>query len=131
MLTPSKYWRESPQRYRLEAAKCTKCGKVFFPPRLVCDSCKNGEFEKTTLPDEGKIVSYSMIHVTASNFSDEAPIALGIIELDNGTKITAQVTDCTEDELAVGVPVKLEFRKVQEAGESGVLCYGYKAVLKR
>ena len=36
-MQPQKYWREIPQRYRYEAGRCAKCGKVFFPPRLVCD----------------------------------------------------------------------------------------------
>lgn len=131
MLTPSKYWRESPQRYRLEAAKCSKCGKVFFPPRLICDGCKADTFEQVILPSDGKLVTFTDIHVPASNFSDEAPIVYGIIELEDGTKISAQVTDCKSDELEVGAPVRIEFRKIQNDGESGVLCYGYKAVLKR
>ena len=33
--------------------------------------------------------------------------------------------------MAVGLPVSLEFRRIQEAGESGVLAYGYKAVPER
>lgn len=131
MLTPAKYWRESPQRYRLEAAKCTGCGKVFFPPRLICDKCRSESFETVTLPGDGKLVSFTAIHVPASNFKDEAPISYGVIELEDGTKISAMVTDCAPDELKVGAPVRLEFRRVQHDGESGILCYGYKAVLKR
>ncbi|MFH1756112.1 MAG: Zn-ribbon domain-containing OB-fold protein [Candidatus Latescibacterota bacterium] len=131
MLTPPKYWRECPQRYRMEAAKCTKCGKVFFPPRLVCNACRAETFETVILPREGKIISYSLINVPASNFADEAPIAFSILELADGTMISAQVTDCKPDELKIGAPIHLEFRKIQEAGQSGVLCYGYKAVLTR
>jgi len=131
MLTPAKNWREYPQRYRLEAEKCAGCGKVFFPPRLICDDCRGEQFEQVTLPSDGKLVTYTAIHVPASNFKDEAPIVYAVIELEDGTKISAQVTDCDSDELQAGAPVKLEFRLVQRDGESGVLCYGYKAVLKR
>ena len=131
MLTPAKNWREFPQRYRLEAGKCTGCGKVFFPPRLVCDGCRGENFETVTLPSDGKLVTYTAIHVPASNFKDEAPIAYAVVELEDGTKISTQVTDCTPEELRVGAPVRLEFRRVQHDGESGILCYGYKAVLKR
>lgn len=131
MLTPAKNWREFPQRYRLEAGKCTGCGKVFFPPRLVCDDCRGDQFETVTLPSDGKLITYTAIHVPASNFKDEAPIAYAVVELEDGTKISAQVTDCTLDELKVGAPVRLEFRRVQHDGESGILCYGYKAALKR
>jgi excinuclease ABC subunit A len=42
-------WRHYPQRYRYEAAVCTKCGKVHFPPRLVCDACKGRRFKKEIL----------------------------------------------------------------------------------
>ena len=30
-------------------AKCKKCGKVLFPPRLVCPACKSREFENTKI----------------------------------------------------------------------------------
>jgi len=54
MLTPAKYWREIPQRYRLEAARCTGCKKTFFPPRLVCDECGGEEFETLRRPERGQ-----------------------------------------------------------------------------
>ncbi|MCH8837515.1 MAG: transcriptional regulator, partial [Candidatus Marinimicrobia bacterium] len=44
----AQYIREVPQRYRLEAGKCTGCGKLHFPPRLVCDGCGSQEFEAAT-----------------------------------------------------------------------------------
>lgn len=131
MLTPPKYWREMPQRYRMEAGKCKKCGKVFFPPRLVCDACKAEEFEMVVLPREGKIVSFTEVHTPASNFSDEAPFAVGVIDLGDDVKILAQVVDCDPGEVAIGAPVRLEFRLLQKDGDSGVLCYGYKAVPAR
>lgn len=131
MLTPAKNWREYPQRYRLEAGKCTGCGKVFFPPRLICDGCRGEQFETVTLPSDGKLVTYTAIHVPANNFKDESPIVYAVVELEDGTRISTQVTDCSFDELKAGLPVRLEFRRVQHDGESGILCYGYKAVLKR
>lgn len=131
MLTPPKYWREAPQRYRLEAGKCTKCGKVHFPPRLVCDACKSEEFEMVNLPREGTILSFTEVHTPSSNFSDEAPFAVGVIDLGNDVRILAQVVDSDPGEVKIGAPVRLEFRKIQKDGESGVLCYGYKAVPAR
>ena len=38
MIVP-RYTREIPHRYRLEANKCTKCGFIAFPRRLVCPEC--------------------------------------------------------------------------------------------
>jgi uncharacterized OB-fold protein len=128
MSTSARYWREIPQRYRLEAAKCTSCGKEFFPPRIVCNECGGREFEPTKLAETGKIVTYTVIRIAPSDFSDQAPYAIGIAELDNGVRTTAQIVDVDFDELKVGMPVMIEFRKVREEGEAGILCYGYKFV---
>ena len=128
MPTPSRYWREIPQRYRLEANKCKECGIIFFPPRLICPQCKKRDFDETKLSDKGKIVSFTIIRVPPHKFSDQAPYAIGIVELDDGVKITGQIVDCDFEDLKIGKRVKIEFRKIYDEGESGVLCYGYKFV---
>ncbi|TET73512.1 MAG: Zn-ribbon domain-containing OB-fold protein [Candidatus Aminicenantes bacterium] len=129
MTTPSRYWREIPQRYRLEANKCIKCGIKFFPPRLICPECKNRELEKTKIAETGKIITYTIIRVPPHQFVDQAPYAVGIVELDDGVKLTAQIVDCDFEDLKIGQKVRIEFRKIFDEGESGILCYGYKFVL--
>lgn len=128
MPTPSKYWREIPQRYRLETKKCRQCGKIYFPPRLICAECGSREFEPIRLADKGKVLTYTIIRVPPHQFVDQAPYAVGIVELEDGVKLTAQIVDCSFDELRVGMPVKIEFRKIFEEGEAGIICYGYKFV---
>jgi len=129
MTTPSRYWREIPQRYRLEANKCSKCGIKFFPPRLICPECKNRELEKAKIAETGKIITYTIIRVPPHQFVDQAPYAVGIVELDDGVKLTAQIVDCDFEDLKIGQKVRIEFRKIFDEGESGILCYGYKFVL--
>jgi len=124
-------WREFPQRYRLEASKCNNCGKIFFPPRLICSNCKSREFTTIELPKEGKIFSFTIIRTPSSEFKDYSPFAGAIVELDNGVKLTTQIVDCDFDDLEIGKKVKLVFRKIQENGVSGIIAYGYKGVLKK
>ena len=128
MTGSARYWREIPQRYRYEAAKCTQCGKVFFPPRLVCNGCRGRSFEDVKLAQSGKVETFTVIRVAPSGFGKQAPYAVGIIKLDDGVKVTAQIVDCDPETIAIGDPVKLEFRRLQEDGSSGILCYGYKFV---
>lgn len=128
MPTPSRYWREIPQRYRYEASRCTGCGKIFFPPRLVCSACGSREFEPTKLAESGKLLTYTVIHTPPQPFVDQAPYAMGIVELDDGVRITGQVVDCDFSDLAVGKRVKLEFRRIHQDGLAGVIFYGYKFV---
>ncbi len=128
MIGSARYWREIPQRYRYEAAKCVACGKVFFPPRRVCAKCRGTRFEKTILPQEGEIATFTVIRVAPTGFGDEAPYAVGIVALAGGVKLMAQIVDCAPEQLAIGDRVRLEFRRLRQDGESGILCYGYKFV---
>ena len=128
MPTPSKYWREIPQRYRLEAGKCEQCNMVCFPPRIVCPRCGSRTFAATKLAETGKLLSYTIIRVAPGPFCDQSPYAVGIAELDDGVRLTAQVVDCDFAALKVGLRVRTEFRKVSEDGEAGIIHYGYKFV---
>ncbi len=127
-MTIPNYWRAIPQRYRLEAGRCSSCGQVYFPPRRVCRKCRSTEFETITLARDGRLVTWTVIRVAPTGFEDQSPYAVGIIELDDGVRILSQITDCEEERLREGLPLRLEFRKVSEDGLSGVIRYGYKAV---
>ena len=128
MLTTARYWREQPQRYRMEAGKCSKCGAVHFPPRRVCPECAGRAFETVVLPGTGTVETFTVIHVGPTGFGDQAPYAVAIVKLADGTSITTQLVDCDTAAVEIGMPVRLEFRKIFGEGEDGVLCYGYKAV---
>lgn len=127
MASPN-YWRAMPQRYRYEAAKCKGCGKAFFPPRLICDQCKSREFETINLSREGTVLTHTVIRVAPSQFVDQAPYSIAVVELKEGVRLLTQIADCDVEEVKTGMPVKLEFRKVSDDGEAGIINYGYKAV---
>ncbi len=76
----------------------------------------------------GKILTYTIIRVPPSQFKDEAPYAMGIVELDGGGRINTQIVDCDFDTLRIGMEVRMEFRRIQSEGEAGVIGYGYKCV---
>jgi uncharacterized OB-fold protein len=124
----ARYHREIPQRYRLEAGKCKKCGNISFPPRLICPKCKGKNFETVKLNDEGVLKTFTIVRVASDKFSKETPFAVGIVELNDGIKVTTQIADCDLEKLAIGQKVKLVFRRIQEDGKAGILCYGYKAI---
>jgi uncharacterized OB-fold protein len=124
----ARYAREIPQRYRLEAGKCEKCGHVNFPPRLICPKCNGKNFRTVVLDDEGKLLTFTVVRVASDKFSKETPFAVGVVELNDGVKMTTQLADVVVDELKIGQKVRIVFRRIQEDGKAGILCYGYKAV---
>ncbi len=125
----ARYHREIPQRYRLEAGKCTKCGTIAFPHRLVCPKCGGKKFITVKLKEEGKLLTFTIIRVASDKFSKDTPFVVGIVELNDGVRITTQIADVDVEKLKIGQKVKLVFRKIQDDGKAGIHMYGYKAVL--
>lgn len=121
-------WRLYPQRYRLEGAKDKKSGAVHFPPRLIDPKSKSREFETVRLATAGTVETFTVMPNPTSEFTDEAPLAVGIVKLDDGVKINTQIVDCDSDKLKIGDRVRVEFRKITAQGEAGIIYYGYKCV---
>jgi uncharacterized OB-fold protein len=92
-LNPARVAREFPTRYRLEAARCDGCGTVAFPPRVVCPKCRGTKHATVALRPEGKVVTWTVIHVGPSSHKHEVPYALAVVELADGPRITCQVVD--------------------------------------
>ncbi len=121
-----KLWREIPQHYRLEASKCLTCGRIYFPPKTVCNNCKSKNFEKTLLPRKGVIETFTIIRQAPSKYELYVPYAVAVVKLENGVKVLSQITDCEPDKLQIGMPVEAVIRRLYDDGENGVIHYGFK-----
>ena len=127
-LNPARVAREFPTRYRLEAARCDGCGVAVYPIRTVCPACRGRRFSPLALRPEGTVTTYTVIHVGPSSHKHEVPYALAVIDLVDGVRVTCQLVDVDLAAVKVGMPVRLEFRRIQSDGEAGVIAYGHKAV---
>lgn len=126
-----RFWREQPHRYNLEGTRCGSCQDVYFPPRWVCPVCRResiGKMAPHRLDGSGTVVTSTIVHVAAPGFEDQVPYALAIVELDEGPRVTAHVTDCDPATVRPGLRVAKAFRKLQEDGSAGVIYYGTKFV---
>lgn len=121
-----RYWREIPGRTRLEAQKCSKCGHIIYPKRSRCDKCGGVLLEPYTLPEKGKLLTFSIVRSPPSNFVKMAPFVLGIVELEDGTRITTQITDIPVNDVSIGMSLEAVFRKISEDGDSGIIQYAMK-----
>ena len=127
-LNPARVAREFPSRYRLEAAKCDGCGHVSFPARTVCPACRGTRHSPAVVSPDGKVLTFTVIHVPPAEFKGQSPYVLAVVELAGGVRTTCQVADVDPAAVKTGMPVRLEFRRIQEDGEAGVIAYGHKAV---
>lgn len=127
-----RFWREIPNRYNLIGTRCNRCSTIFFPPRHICPNCRRtGKLEHYKLEGRGKIYSYTVVHFAAKGFEDQVPYVLAIVELKEGPRLTAQITDCNPDEVEIGDEVEIVFRRMGEDGPNGMIYYGYKGRLLR
>jgi hypothetical protein len=132
MISPARSWREFPQRYRLEAAKCSGCAKILYPPRETCPACHGTDFETVVMPRDGKVVTFTVVRVPPAGFTEQTPLPIALVELSNGVKLMMQIGDVADvEEIEVGMPVRLEFRRISSDGEAGLIFYGHKAVPAR
>lgn len=123
-----RYWREVPERFRLEASKCTACGKVMYPARSTCSACRCTEVEKTNLSRTGKVITHTVVRTPPDEFINAAPFAVAIVETPEKARLMVQVVDCDPESVVAGTEVTLEFRLIRKEGHGGILCYGHKAV---
>jgi uncharacterized OB-fold protein len=74
-------------------------------------------------------LTYTVVRVPPAGFTEQTPLPIALVELENGVRIMVQIGDVEDPEsLAIGMPVQLEFRRVSWDGEAGVIFYGHKAV---
>ena len=120
-------WRRIKAVYNLQGRHCRTCGTKYFPPIPLCPKCRRKtDFIDFQLSGLGKVYSYTVIHDPPSGFKDLAPYVLALIRLDEGPLVLSQIVDENSDDLRIGMSVQVVFRRIGDAGRTGVLRYAYK-----
>lgn len=112
--------------YRLEGTRCPACARIYFPPRSVCPSCRARDLEPLELSGNGTLYSFSRMTQSPRGFANLGPYTVGMIRLDEGPLIIAQLTDVDDVALEIGMPLQMVTRKLRESSEHGYIVYGYK-----
>jgi len=119
-----RYHRLTSAYYRLEGQRCKDCGAVQFPARSSCGACRSREAEPYRFSGNGTVFSFAEVAMAPKGFS--GPYVVALVELEEGVRVTAQLTDVEADEVEIGMPVEMVTRRIQEKGPHGYLVYGYK-----
>jgi len=69
------------------------------------------------LSREGTLFSYTIVRVPPAGWPGPVPYVLGEVELPEGPHVLAEVIDCAEEDLKIGLPVTLALESV--AGPDG------------
>ena len=123
----ARHWRLKSQRYQLVGEVCPNCNNKMFPPRDVCPECSDSSFQPDfKFSGRGEVYSHTTVHNPPQGYQEMSPYTVALVKLEEGPLITAQLTDVSNDEVKIGMPVEMVTRKLQTQGEEGLIVYGYK-----
>ncbi len=98
---------------KLLATKCKKSGKILFPPQVDCPDDPEDEVEWVELPNEGELVTWTVIYVKPYSFGHYPDYTVGIARLKNGVQVLAWVRETDPKKLRAGMKVKIEIVRRQ------------------
>ena len=121
-------WRETDKNLRLNGARCCACGYVQYPAQRVCVNCRQRDnSQPVRLSDRpATVFTYSMDYIAGAV---DTPLVVSVVDFDDGGRLLCMMTDRELDEVAVGMPVEMSFRKLRVV--NGVHNYYWKAIPKR
>lgn len=126
----STLWRKRRMVLGLVGGKCTRCGTPQWPRQDICANPKchaHREFEDYAFAERtGKVVTWTADMLAVSW---EPPVLYGLVAFDGGGRMLLEFTDCTQEEVKIGMPMRLSFRqRYFDKDRSGYQGYFWKAV---
>ncbi len=117
----SKFFKEVKENKRLFGTRCSKCGKVWMPPRKYCSDCYSPA-EWVLLSGRGKVLSCTYCFYAASTEMKLAamvdlPYVLAVIKLDEadtGILHTVVAKDRRPGTIKSGTRVKIAWQEQRE-----------------
>jgi uncharacterized OB-fold protein len=102
---------------RIMSALCKKCGEQYFPPRADCPSCMESDMEWQELKTEGKLLTFTKIHVPPEHFAIRQPLMpfssiqfepcpIGILKVENGLPVMGWIPKMDVKKIKVGMKMK-------------------------
>jgi len=114
------FWTAAKNR-KLVLQKCQHCGTFNFHPKPWCIECGSRELVWTDAKPMGTVYSFTISRTVAMNYpgwEKDLPVLLCLIDLDDGARMYAQVTDCSPAEIRIGMRVKVHFEDISD--EAGI-----------
>lgn len=123
-------WRQRKAIMGMVGGKCRNCGTPQFPKKPICVNPACGavnsqdDYEFATVPARIRSHIGDLLAVCL-----DPPVKYGMVQFEGGGRYLMNYTDCDAEELKVGLPVKMSFRKKYKDNIKGFTGYFWKAVL--
>jgi uncharacterized OB-fold protein len=99
------YW-DATREKRLLVQFDKRSGKYQFFPRATSIYNGHRDLEWREVSGKGQIFSYTIAERARPPFQGHEPFAIGLVTLDEGVNVMANIVRCTRDRLKIGLRVK-------------------------
>jgi uncharacterized protein len=99
--------------HRLLIQRCAGCGALRLPWLPGCAACGSPQWDTVEASGAGTVYSYVVMHHPPFPAFDP-PYAVGLIELEEGVRMVSNVVGVPYDKVRIGMPVQLEFLRVDK-----------------
>lgn len=120
-LTASRFFSELKSGGRFLSTKCSKCGRVYLPPRSFCERCFVKIDQWVPLGLEGRVETFTLVYERFEGFPDP-PYVVAYVKIDGADTAMANYiegVDLSDKEAAlkrlkIGMKVKAVFKDMRE-----------------
>ena len=111
----SKPFWDGCKRHELLIQKCKECQNFIFYPKMFCPQCLSPNLVWVKASGRGKEYSYTVVHsYQPSEFSEDVPYIVAVIELNERVKMMSNVVGCKPDEVKCDMSVEVIFEDITE-----------------
>jgi uncharacterized protein len=107
------FFFEGAKAGKLLIQRCSECGTLRHPPRPACPNCRSFQWDAMQASGRGTIYSYVVNHHPQVP-SFDYPLIVALVELEEGTRLVANVSHMTPETVAIGMPVIAEFESFDD-----------------
>lgn len=120
-------------QHKLLGSRELSSGHLFLPPRMLDPETQATDMEWVEFSGKGKLVAFTVIYVgssamLAAGYDRKNPYCVGIVETEEGPKISAQILDLDlskPETIQIGMPLEVVYIERGE-GEAKKTFLGFK-----
>lgn len=115
---------------KIMGKKCPRCGKVEFPPKLVCNYCGNLETEWVELSGKATMFDFARSSAITANqeLAEYQPYAFACVRLAEGPELNGVVSGVSKEnesmlrqKIKEGTPIPVTAKIIQRNGYKSVI----------
>ena len=107
------FWDAAAQGH-LVVQLCRSCGRLQYPPDVVCTECQGDDLGHKQLSGRGVLYSFAIVdRAFHSGFVPYLPYVVALVELEEqpGLRMLTNVVDTDPGTLSIGMPLEVRFER--------------------